>query len=168
MDDDSVFLLIGPLIGGLILYAIVSALVRSPGAFLRHKFEEIGTLRGKSFNTIVAIVGPPSARSATGNGKTLYQWMATGYHIALLFDGDICEGITHEFAASGGSLPVQHVTSTQSPVAVPAPISPTPAPENTAKEDCIPCPLCGQRIRILTLKKGENWCPHCFEKFIAE
>jgi uncharacterized Zn-finger protein len=32
----------------------------------------------------------------------------------------------------------------------------------------VPCPLCGQRIKVAMLKQGENWCPHCFEKFTAE
>ncbi|HEV2694520.1 MAG TPA: zinc ribbon domain-containing protein [Verrucomicrobiae bacterium] len=32
----------------------------------------------------------------------------------------------------------------------------------------IPCPLCTQKIRVSLLKAGENFCPHCFEKFIAE
>jgi len=32
----------------------------------------------------------------------------------------------------------------------------------------ISCPLCGQSIRVSILKVGENFCPHCFEKFVAE
>jgi len=32
----------------------------------------------------------------------------------------------------------------------------------------IACPLCGQGIRVSTLKTGENFCPHCFDKFVAE
>ena len=32
----------------------------------------------------------------------------------------------------------------------------------------IACPLCGQGIRASTLKPGENFCPHCFDKFVAE
>jgi hypothetical protein len=166
MDDPLIF--IGPLIGGLILYAIISVVVRSPGALLRHKFQAIGTLRGRSFNAIVASVGPPSSRSAASNGRTLYQWMATGYHIALIFDGDVCEGVTHEFSSSGGSMPVQRAAVAQSPVVAPTPISPPPEPEQTTVEDFIPCPLCEQRLKIAALKQGENWCPHCFQKFIVE
>jgi len=41
-------------------------------------------------------------------------------------------------------------------------------PESAVSDMSIPCPLCGQRIKVSTLKQGENWCPHCFEKFIAE
>ena len=32
----------------------------------------------------------------------------------------------------------------------------------------IPCPLCQKQIRAATLKEGENFCPHCFEKFVVE
>ncbi len=164
VDDDSILFIIGPLIGGLILYAIMSALVRAPGALLRHKFEEVGTLRGQSLNTIVAIVGPPSARSVTASGKTLYQWMATGYHIALLFEGDVCEGVTHEFTDLPGRS-----SAAAPPLAAVSPPSPQPrVPAKPAEPESIPCPLCGQHIRISTLKQGENWCPHCFEKFNAE
>jgi hypothetical protein len=28
----------------------------------------------------------------------LLQWQSDVYHIALLFEGDVCVGITHEFA----------------------------------------------------------------------
>jgi hypothetical protein len=50
----------------------------------------------------------------------------------------------------------------------PVPPPPAPAPEKSAADLSIPCPLCGRQLRVSTLKQGENWCPHCFEKFIAE
>jgi len=31
-----------------------------------------------------------------------------------------------------------------------------------------PCPLCHVRIRGAYLKQGENFCPHCFDKFVIE
>lgn len=34
-----------------------------------------------------------------GDGVTLLQWQATGYHIAIRFKDDVFDGITHEFAA---------------------------------------------------------------------
>ena len=86
-------------IGGFILYAIQSALVRAPGQSLNQKFVALGTLSGKTYSEIVAKVGAPSATSAMAGGKTLRQWQATGYHIALIFDkDDICEGITSEIS----------------------------------------------------------------------
>jgi hypothetical protein len=41
-------------------------------------------------------------------------------------------------------------------------------PQKTAAELSVPCPLCGKHLNVSTLKQGENWCPHCFQKFIGE
>jgi len=56
---------IGPLIGGLIMYAIISALVKAPGSSLQSKFVQLGTLKGKTYSEIVSAVGNPSSTSAT-------------------------------------------------------------------------------------------------------
>jgi predicted amidophosphoribosyltransferase len=45
--------------------------------------------------------------------------------------------------------------------------APPPTPEK-GEAPTIPCPLCGRQLRVSTLKRGENWCPHCFEKFVVE
>jgi hypothetical protein len=45
----------------------------------------------------------------------------------------------------------------------PVPSVPPPAPAST-----IPCPLCGQALRTSSLKTGENYCPHCYQRFVAE
>lgn len=86
------------LIGGIALFAIISAMTTAPGRSLQSKFVGMGTLSGKSKNQIIAVVGAPNSISALPDGKSLLQWMATGYHIALIFNGDICEGVSHEFA----------------------------------------------------------------------
>ncbi len=87
------------LIGGLVLAGVISAMVKQPGRNLNSKFISLGELKGKTKEEITSVVGPPNSISATPEGKTVCQWMATGYHIALLFDGEVCEGITHEFKA---------------------------------------------------------------------
>jgi len=97
MDD--ILLIVGPIVGGLILYVIIAALVRTPGKALQGKFVRLGTLKGRTRAEIVATVGPPSAVSGAANGGQLLQWMATGYHIALLFDAQgVCKGVSHEVA----------------------------------------------------------------------
>ena len=85
-------------IGGIVLYAIISAMTTAPGRSLQSKFVGMGTLTGKSKNEIIAVVGSPNSISALPDGKAVLQWMATGYQIALIFNGDICEGVSHEFA----------------------------------------------------------------------
>jgi len=86
-----------PLLGGLLLFALISAGVRAPGQLLAQKFAALGTLKGRPMQEIVAAVGPPSAQSGAAGGKQVLQWMATGYHIVLRFDAEgVCEGVTHE------------------------------------------------------------------------
>lgn len=85
--------------GGIILYLLQSAAVKAPGQALNKKFVSLGTLSGKTLKEITAVVGSPNAISSIGDGKTLRQWQATGYHIALIFDSnDICEGISSEIS----------------------------------------------------------------------
>jgi hypothetical protein len=88
-----------PLLGGLVLFFVIGMLVKAPGRSLQSKFVSLGNLKWRSKAEIVAVVGPPNSISGAANGRTLCQWMATGYHIALLFDGETCEGITHQFAS---------------------------------------------------------------------
>ena len=77
--------------------AIMDAVIRIPGNALNEKFVSLGELKGKTYAEIEAVVGAPSSVSGMDEGKTLRQWMATGYHIALLFDkDDACLGITSQ------------------------------------------------------------------------
>ena len=42
-------------------------------------------------------VGPASQETALPDGRTLLQWRATGYHIAIVFEPNgRCIGVTHE------------------------------------------------------------------------
>jgi hypothetical protein len=49
-----------------------------------------------------------------------------------------------------------------------AAISRQQPPQDVIEDSQIPCPLCKQPLQVATLKRGENWCPHCFEMFNAE
>ena len=85
------------IVGGLVLFGIISAVVKLPGMGMQKLFQDLGELKGKTLTEIQSKVGSPSSVSATGDGGTLRQWMATGYHIALIFDeNEICQGVSHE------------------------------------------------------------------------
>ncbi len=99
MDDDFIPMLIGIFVAGFVLFAITKAVVRVPGASLQNKFHNLGTLKGLHINSIIEAVGPPNSRSVAASGRVVCQWMATGYHIVLIFTDDICDGVTHEFSA---------------------------------------------------------------------
>lgn len=89
-----------PLLGGLVIYAVIHTLVRAPGRALQRKFAKANPLAGKTYAEVIAAVGEPQSRSVTADGGRLMQWQATGYHVALRFGPDeVCLGVTHEFAA---------------------------------------------------------------------
>ena len=98
----AILMFLGTSILGLIGYLIMSGLVRAPGALLQTKFANLtketnGVIAGKTYDEIVAACGSPSSVSPTGNGGKVCQWMATGYHIALLFDeNNVCAGVSPE------------------------------------------------------------------------
>ena len=100
--EDFWFIWVLPVVGGLLWWLITAFIVKAPGNLLRQKFANLtkdsnGVIAGKTLEEIKNACGAPSAVSAMGNGQTLYQWQATGYHIALLFDEkDICIGISSE------------------------------------------------------------------------
>jgi hypothetical protein len=86
-----------------ILIMIVGIVMRAAAGTaavgLRQQFSGMGTLRGRSRAEIEAVVGPPNSVSGLPGGKQLLQWQRPGYHIALRFDGDVCDGVTHEHSA---------------------------------------------------------------------
>jgi len=84
------------LLGGVLVSVLIQASVSAPGNELARKFAAAGTLAGKTKSEILALVGPPNTITGLPDGKILCQWIATGYHIALRFDGEMCEGVTHE------------------------------------------------------------------------
>jgi hypothetical protein len=73
--------------------------ITAPGRELNSRFKSLGNMSGKTINEIVAVVGTPSSRSSMAFGQTLFQWQATGCHVALLFDQDNrFVSIQHEYA----------------------------------------------------------------------
>ena len=81
---------------GIVLFVLVGALVRSQGDSLAQKFASLKDVKGMNIHDIIAVVGSPQAESNLANGTRIFQWHATGFHIALLFAGDVCLGITHQ------------------------------------------------------------------------
>lgn len=84
------------LLGGFVLFVLIGAMVRSGGNRLARRFDSLGDVRGMDVNDIVRAVGNPQAETQMANGTRLVQWQAPGYHVALLFAGDECLGITHQ------------------------------------------------------------------------
>ena len=76
---------------------VVPYLFRAPGRALKKRFVALGTLKGKTRKEIERAAGRASQETPLPDGRTLLQWRATGYHIALVFDTrGRCDGVTHE------------------------------------------------------------------------
>ncbi len=76
---------------------LIPYVYRAPGRALRKRFIALGTLKGKTRREIVKAVGEPGTETPLPDGRTLLQWRATGYHIALVFEKNgRCFGVTHE------------------------------------------------------------------------
>ncbi len=75
----------------------VPYVVRAPGRTLRRRFIALGNVKGRPRREIEKTVGPASQVTELPDGRTLLQWRATGYHIALVFGKNgRCDGVTHE------------------------------------------------------------------------
>lgn len=98
---EAVVYMIFAIIGGVIMYWVISALVKVPAREVESKRQSMGELKGKTKAEVIRVMGPPNSVSVLPqyprNGQLL-QWIKSGYHIAVAFDADdICQGITHEF-----------------------------------------------------------------------
>lgn len=89
----------------------ILTLVKRPSA---SKFNRLGDIRGKTLQEVIDSAGLPQSYSSPSPGQILAQWIAPGFHVALLFEyngpeggdwGNIdahrhefrCLGITHQF-----------------------------------------------------------------------
>ena len=76
---------------------VVPYVYLSPGRALKKRFVALGSLKGRTRREIVQAVGEASQETPLPDGRTLLQWRATGYHIALVFAANgRCDGVTHE------------------------------------------------------------------------
>lgn len=102
--DDFWYIWVLPGVVGILWWIISSATVKAPGQALASKIAKVqqengGQIAGVPYSKIVEACGTPSAVSAMGDGRTLKQWQAVSYHIALLFDeNDICIGVSSEIS----------------------------------------------------------------------
>jgi hypothetical protein len=85
------------LVAAALVAIVVPFMFRAPGRALHKRFVALGSLKGRTRREIEKAAGPAAQETALPDGRTLLQWRATGYHIALVFGKDgRCVGVTHE------------------------------------------------------------------------
>lgn len=93
---------LGTFLIGIIFYYITRYSAKLPGTVLASKFANLqnshnGQILGIPYSEIEENCGKPSSIAPLGDGTVLKQWIATSYHLALLFDeNDICLGVKSE------------------------------------------------------------------------
>jgi hypothetical protein len=65
---------------------------------LKNKFFQLGNLRGMPRNKIEQTVGKPNSWSSIGQNKVICTWQTLKYHITLIFENDICQGVQSEIS----------------------------------------------------------------------
>jgi hypothetical protein len=60
---------------------------------LQNRFKRLGSLRGRSVDEVVKFAGKPSHRSRLDTHREVLEWRRVGFHIALLFNDGVCEGV---------------------------------------------------------------------------
>jgi len=92
-------------IGVYILFRVLSSASRhaskqEKNARILNGFRNLGNMRGKTKAEIIRQVGEPSHISYLADNKSLLQWISPNFHVALQFDGDLFETITHEASSN--------------------------------------------------------------------
>jgi hypothetical protein len=109
-----------PLLGGMVLFMIIRLAVRSPGISMQNRFARLGRLDGRHVTEITSACGSPTGRSAYADGMSLWQWQATGFHVALLIDPQgYCRKVTHMYSSMG--VGPSSTSAVSSPGATPSP-----------------------------------------------
>ena len=69
---------------------------RGRGNMFRRKFAQMGVLRGRTYQQIVAHAGKPFKETIYPNGLKVAVWGGIGYNVVLKFQNEVCQGVTSE------------------------------------------------------------------------
>ena len=82
----------------IILYALAASLLlaviyAAKSARLQHRFGRLGAPKGRSLDEVIKFVGEPSHRARLAPNREVLEWRRVGFHIALLFTDNVCDGV---------------------------------------------------------------------------
>jgi hypothetical protein len=76
----------------LVISVLLALIYAAKSVRLQNRFRRLGVLKGRSLQEILKFVGPPSHRVRTAPNRELLEWRRVGFHIALAFTDDVCDG----------------------------------------------------------------------------
>ena len=62
---------------------------------LRHKFEQLGEVTGRSVDEVIRQVGNPNRRMPAGHGRELLMWRRMNFQVILRFTDGVCDGMDY-------------------------------------------------------------------------
>jgi len=69
---------------------------RSAGRKVARQLAGLGNLVGRQRSEFDSLLGKPASSISKGEGKIAIVWAWPGYAIALLFEGESCQGVLYE------------------------------------------------------------------------
>ena len=78
-----------------VLSVMVAFICAVRAARLKNRFQKLAPLEGRNLDELIRLAGKPSHRSRTAPNREILEWKRVGFHIALAFTNDICDGIIH-------------------------------------------------------------------------
>ncbi|MEP6791133.1 MAG: hypothetical protein ABI907_07165 [Ramlibacter sp.] len=66
---------------------------------LRHKFESLGVIPGRTMAEIVKFVGEPHRRHKISPGREVLEWRRINFRVALSFTADVCDSVDYDSGA---------------------------------------------------------------------
>ena len=82
----------------IILYALAASLLlaiiyAAKSARLQARFRRLGVLKGRSLDEVLKFVGEPNHRARLAPNREVLEWRRVGFHVALMFTDDVCDGV---------------------------------------------------------------------------
>lgn len=75
-----------------VLLAVVYA---SKSVRLQNRFKQLGVLKGRHLEEVLKVAGKPSHRARIAPNREVLEWRRVGFHIALMFTDEVCDGVEH-------------------------------------------------------------------------
>ncbi|MBI2772241.1 MAG: hypothetical protein HYX47_21660 [Burkholderiales bacterium] len=63
---------------------------------LRHKFESLGVIPGRTMAEIIKFVGEPHRRSKLAPGREVLEWRRINFHVVLTFTAEVCDKVEYD------------------------------------------------------------------------
>lgn len=87
--------LVTVLVYALIISVLLALIYAAKSVRLQNRFRRLGVLKGRELREVLRVAGEPSHRGRIDAHRELLEWRRVGFHIALTFTDEVCDGVVH-------------------------------------------------------------------------